>query len=166
MDDETRAAFLPGAVLGDWVPERLFVEFIDSLWKIASVGKSDASFLRWIDIVTDRGFGEARELFTSLASPVFLLRRAQELWRFEHSTGTLTYARLSTESARLTLRDHPFLETEATRTGIAEAFRHIIHLTGAHDVTETHEVSPEGHLHVVIAWTEGAPGAGADPDAS
>ena len=154
LDDESRAAFQPDATLAEWMPERIFVAFIDALWEVASGGRVDANFLRWVDVVNENGFGHAREVFTSLASPDLLLRRAQELWSFEHSSGTLIYARLGPQSARLTLRDHPFVETEATRTAISEAFRHVIHLTGARDVTESHETTREGFLHVVIAWTE------------
>lgn len=158
VDDETRAVFRPDAILAEWIPEKYFVDFINALWAVARGEKADAKFLRWVDIVTDRGFAEARELFTSLGGPLFVLRRAQELWSYEHSTGTLVHAPLGMQSARLTLRDHPFLETEATRDAISEAFRYVVQLTGASGVTESHALTSDGYLHVVLAWTDPAAG--------
>jgi hypothetical protein len=152
LDDETRDVFRVGAVLPEWVPERFFTAFIDALANTVSGDLADAAFLRWVDVVIERGFAEARELFTSLGGPLFVLRRAQELWSLDHSTGTLVHTPLGMESARLTLRDHPFLETEATRAAISEAFRYIIQLTGVRGVTESHELTADGQLHVVISW--------------
>jgi hypothetical protein len=154
LDDETRDIYRVGAELPEWVPERFFTAFIDALASAVSGDLTNAAFLSWVDIVIDRGFGESRGLFTSLANPFFVLRRAQELWNSEHTTGTLVNAPLGTHSARLTLRDHPLLTTAATRAALAESFRHIIQMTGVHDVTETHEFTSDGHAHVVIAWTE------------
>jgi hypothetical protein len=154
LDDETRDVFRVGAVLPEWVPERFFTAFIDALASAVNGDLADAAFLRWVDIVIDRGFGESRGLFTSLANPFFVLRRAQELWNSEHTTGTIVNAPLGTNSTRLTLRDHPLLGSAATRAALAESFRHIIQMTGVHDVTETHEFTSDGHLHVVIAWTD------------
>ncbi|MEO7111688.1 MAG: hypothetical protein ABI183_14705 [Polyangiaceae bacterium] len=161
LDDETRDVFRVGAVLPEWVPERFFTAFIDALASAVSGDLTNAAYLRWVDIVIDRGFGESRGLFTSLANPFFVLRRAQELWNSEHTTGTLVNAPLGTHSTRLTLRDHPLLGTAATRAALAESFRHIIQMTGAHEVTATHEFTSDGHLHVVIGWSEPTP---ADPN--
>lgn len=154
LDDETREAFRVGAVLPEWVPERFFTAFIDALASEVSGDLANAAFLRWVDIVIDRGFGESRGLFTSLANPFFVLRRAQELWNSEHTTGTLVNAPLGTHSTRLAVRDHPLLGTAATRAALAESFRHVIQMTGVHDVTETHEFTSDGHLHVVITWAD------------
>src|SRR6185312_2989640 len=109
-----------------WVPERFFIEWILGVWNGPCGGSDLEGFARWVDVVTDRGFGEARELLMSLGSPFLLLRRANELWHYEHSGGKLTFAPIDPQTARLSLRDHPFIDLEPSRVAIAEAFRYIL----------------------------------------
>lgn len=158
ISETSRAAFLPGAVVADWMPQRLFVEWIVALWDGPSGQRDSAEFRRWVDVVTDRGFAEARELFMSLGSPFPVLRRANELWHYEHTHGKVTFAPLDARSGRLSLRDHPFTEHESTRVAICEAFRHIMVLTGAGGATETHAVDDAGVLQVVLSWSDPLPG--------
>ncbi|MEO6420855.1 MAG: hypothetical protein ABIP39_15690 [Polyangiaceae bacterium] len=158
VGEESRAALTPGAVNAEWVPERIFVECIIALWEGPCGRRDSADFRRWVDVVTDRGFAEARELLISLGSPFLVLRRANELWHYEHSHGKLTFAPLDARSARLSLRDHPFIDHESSRVAMGEAFRYIIALSGAADVTETHSVDAAGVLQVILAWREPLPG--------
>lgn len=154
LDDEMRDTYRAEAVLPEWIEERFFTVFIDALADAVGGDLSNADFIRWVDIVMERGFGESRGLFTSLANPFFVLRRAQELWNSEHTTGILVNAPLGTHSARLTVRDHPLLGSPATRAALTESFRYVIHMTGAREVTASYELTPDGQMHVVIAWAE------------
>ncbi len=149
---ESRAALAPGAVNAEWVTERIFVEYMIALWNGPCGGRDGEEFRHWVAVVTDRGFAEARELLMSLGSPSLILRHANELWHYEHSHGKLSFAPLDSRSARLSLRDHPFTEHEATRVAICEAFRYIMTLSGAKGATESHAVDDAGVLHVTVAW--------------
>jgi hypothetical protein len=151
LDDEARRVFAVDARVDKWVPERIFMAWMQALW--SSVCREDADELaRWSDRITDRGFGTAQRMLLSLASPWLVLRRADALWHSEHTHGTMVMAPLDTRSARLTLHEHPFLTLDVARAALSEALRYILVLTRAKGVTETHEVAPNGAMHVTLAW--------------
>jgi hypothetical protein len=152
LDAASRAVLEADDLAGTWVPMRHYAAFVEPVWRELCHGRADDAFLHWIDEVTARGWGARRELFTSFANPVLLFRHGQDLWRKEYSTGKVTYAPLGPKKARLTLRDHPFTETEGMRAAIAESIRYIVVLCDAAEVKATHELGKDGALHLTITW--------------
>ncbi len=150
LDPERRALFTdepPPA----WVREADYIEYMTRLWE-GPCNHDAAAFARWVDRLTDRGFGTAQRLLMSLASPWLIVRRAGALWRTEHSHGDLIVTPLGTSGGRFELRDHPFVNTALAASAIAEAFRHIVFRCRVRWATERHALSPDGALFVEIHW--------------
>jgi hypothetical protein len=155
LDAETRAAFEDPASLPEWVPAQLQIAWVTALFDVVCGGREDdESYRRWIDEVTLRGFGQMGELFTSLGSPALVLRRSNDLWHFENSTGKLTYAPVTPTSGRITLRDHPFALGTPMQVAMTEAFRYVLLMCGVAWAAATYEVGRDGALHVNVAWGE------------
>lgn len=133
-----------------WVPERWFIEWYEALVAGPAEGKIDG-LLRFADEVTECGFGRAKRLVISLASPWLICRQAERLWRSEHSHGKVVVARLDASCARISLSEHPFVESEIAAHGIAEAFRYILSLSSAQGATMAHQIDA-GVLHATIRW--------------
>jgi hypothetical protein len=151
LGPEERAIFERGAHVPTWVPERVYVAWMREVWAGPCAG--DAKDLaRWANHVTDRGFGFARRMLMSLASPWLILRRAGDLWRGEHTHGTLAATPLGGTSARFVLSDHPFAEHDFTRLAVSESFRYIIERCHTKWTTQTHERAEDGSLRVLIRW--------------
>ena len=151
LSASTRATFAIDAVVPAWVPERTFMAWMTALWE-GPCNQDQESFARWVRRLNDRGFGTARRLMLSLANPSLILRRADVLWHDEHTHGRMIVAPLDPQCARLTLRDHPFTETELSRAAISEALRHIISRCRVKCATETHSLAKDGSLHIVLSW--------------
>ena len=158
LDAEARAAFEDPTRLPEWVPAHLQIAWGSAiLTSLCGERTDDGSFLRFIAEVTRRGFGQMGELFTSLGSPALVLRRANDLWHFENSSGKLTYAPFTPTSGRLTLRDHPFVVSKAMQVAMTEAFRYVLVMCGVAWATATYELGKDGALHVNIAWGDASP---------
>jgi hypothetical protein len=94
-----------------------------------------------------------RRAFLSFATPVLLAQRAAELWRHDHTHGQLV---LDPDESipgrrRVTLTEHPFVETPLSRTSFAEVMRYVLSLSRARNVRETHALSA-GALVVDLTW--------------
>jgi len=150
MSADDRAVFLPNAAPTKWIPERRYVAFTRALWD-GPCAQDRRELTRWVDRITDRGFGRARRMIMSLASPWIIVRRAGQLWAVEHTHGKLSVSRMEGSSVRFTLTAHPFVEDEVSRHAISEAFRHIIFCCRVKWATETHAHSAEG-LQVDLSW--------------
>ncbi len=150
LGDDERGAFLPGAKLRVWEPDRLLVAWVLAVWE-GPCGRSRPDLARWAGAITGRGFGRARRVLISIASPWTLLRRAEALWRGEHTHGTLTVVPVGSQGARVTLRGHLLAQHAVTRDVMAEAFRYIVQLCWVHEVTETHEHKDDA-VHVLVSW--------------
>ena len=84
-----------------------------------------------------------------------------ELWRHDHTTGTLEIVASLPPSAdgsakggvRARLRDHPFMEGDVARRGITEALRYILSLArGVRRVSATHAMEG-GALSMTFLWS-------------
>jgi hypothetical protein len=87
------------------------------------------------------------------ATPPRLAERAAELWRHEHTHGTLRIesSDAARGDARLALRDHPFVREPLARIAISEGIRTVLSLSRAHNVRERHAVLNEV-LFITLHW--------------
>jgi hypothetical protein len=156
MPKDVRDATLSGRDFADeWVPDAFIAAWCEAVWFAHCEGHAQGEaeiFARYIDRMIDFGFARAQKLLLSLATPPILLRRAPELWRNEFTHGTLTYAPLTIQSGRLTLRDHVLTTGPILRAAIAEALRYAVSLTRTASVKSTHETARDGALHVMVSW--------------
>ncbi|MFT3836460.1 MAG: hypothetical protein QM723_05640 [Myxococcaceae bacterium] len=148
---EHRALFVRGASVPKWIPEAAYVDWLSRLWE-GPLGRDLAELSRWSARITDRGFGTARRVLLSFASPWLILRRAQMLWNAEHDTGTLVATPASKTSSVVVLTGHPFCETEVARAAISEALRHIILRCRVKTVTQAHRPLANGALEITLEW--------------
>jgi hypothetical protein len=97
-------------------------------------------------------FGRVRRAFLRLATPTLLAQRSTELWRREHTRGALTMdSDVSERAAQITLLDHPFTSTFASRIVTGEIFRYIVSLSRVRNVRESHALH-DGALRVRLLW--------------
>jgi hypothetical protein len=120
LDDDALAAFLPQATAQDWLPESTYMTWMHAVWD-GPCAHDAAGFARWVDRVTDRGFGKARGMLMALASPWVILRRANALWRAEHTHGDLAIARVSGRAARFELARHPYVGDPVASAAVSES---------------------------------------------
>lgn len=152
LTDETRHATAPAAASPlAWYPTRYLVEWGNAIFA-GPAGRDEQAFRANIARSTDLGFGRVRRVLMGFATPIILAQRAAELWRHDHTHGTLALENdLPRGLARLTLRDHPFTADPVSRLAIAEVFRHILSRSRANAVRETHAVH-DGVLVVTLHW--------------
>ncbi|MEO8844287.1 MAG: hypothetical protein ABI591_10045 [Kofleriaceae bacterium] len=151
LDPAQRVLFAGGAT-SDWVPETTYMAWTRGVWDGPAARDPDA-LARWVDRLTDRGFGTARRMIMSLASPWVIVRRAGALWRTEHSHGELTVVPHDKHSARFELRDHPFAGDDVAAHAVSEAFRYILFRCRVRTATEQHERTADGALFVELRWS-------------
>lgn len=133
-----------------WVLEQTYIAWTRAVYE-GPARRDAATLARWVDRVTDLGFGKARRMLMSLASPWVIVRRAGALWRGEHSHGDLTSAPLGDNSARFELRDSPYAIDELGASAMSEAFRYILFRCRVKWATEEHRRIDDA-LHVELRW--------------
>jgi hypothetical protein len=136
-----------------WYPTRYLLD-----WNVALLDgparQDEQAFRRCVARSIDLGFGRVRRAFLAFATPDRLAQRASELWRHEHSQGELSIesdAAPVERTARLALRDHPFITTALSRLATAEVFRYILSLSRARNVRESHALHGDA-LRITLRW--------------
>lgn len=155
LPEETRAATTgPAFTLLSWYPTRYVMDW--DVAKMAGPARGDeAAFRRSVTRSIDLGFGRIRRALLSFATPVLIAERAAELWRHDHTHGLLSVdsAERSQGHARVTLTDHLFTTTPLARMAFAEVTRHVLSLSRARNVRESHDPSGDGDaLVITLTW--------------
>jgi len=145
---EAEEAFVERAPL--WVPERVVVAWCFALWE-GPADRKRPGYVAWLHRHMDLSFGRVRKWLIGLASPHKLVEMAGNVWRRDHSHGTLSGA-ADGKRAVFTLHDHPYVDTPQARASIAEVYRYSVELTRAQNVTETHALVAPGTLEVRVRW--------------
>jgi hypothetical protein len=153
LPDETRAATTgPTFNSLSWYPSRYVLDW--DVAKMEGPARGDEqAFLLSVDRGTDLGFGRVRRAFLSFATPILLARKSAELWRHDHTHGTLSVDSTARAEgrARVTLVGHPFVTTALSRQAFSEVLRYILSLSRARNVRESHAMSGES-LVVALSW--------------
>jgi hypothetical protein len=140
VSSDNRAATIdrPASPL-EWYPERFLCEWHEAAWR-GPAQMDDAELCRVIDRRVDLGFGRVRKALLGLVGPEGVMRRAGELWRHDHTHGTLAVtADATARTATGTLTDHLYFEIPIARRAAAETFRYIVQLSrGVKNARETH----------------------------
>jgi hypothetical protein len=144
----------PGLVPIVWYPTRYLLEWNAALMDGPAQGDENA-FRRCVARSIDLGFGRVRRAFLVFATPKLLAKRAADLWRHDHTHGTLTRSErdLPPRTARFLLEDHLFVKAPVDRLAIAEVLRHVLSLSHANDVRETHAMQGNA-LAITLRWGE------------
>jgi len=136
--------------LPDWIPVEDLVAWHHAVWH--GPAKRDEALMLWhARLTVDHGFGRVKRLMVAALSPHGLAARVAPLWRAEYSTGRLQTLALDERSVQLSLSEHTYVEVPLMRVIITEAYRHILSMTRAKNVTAVHAVR-DGSLLVTLRW--------------
>jgi hypothetical protein len=135
-----------------WYPTRYLVEWHAAMMD-GPAGNDEAAFRRGVARSIDFGFGRVRRVLLSIATPMLLAERAAVLWRHENTHGVLAVdtSGRAEGKGRVTLTGHPFVRTPLSRKAFAEVLRHILSLSRAQNVRESHAATGEA-LVVALTW--------------
>jgi|SRR5579883_2247695 len=154
LPDDARAATIDERVLPvSWLPTRFTVDWMEAVWE-GPARRDDGALCAFIDRSIELGFGRMRTFFLRLQSVERMTQRAPEMFRYQHSHGTLTAALRGPTSSVVTLRDHPYVRHPVARRATGEVYRHIVVLSGKKDVRETHGLEGPDTLSVRLSWSE------------
>jgi hypothetical protein len=154
LPEETRAVTTgPSFTTLSWYPTRYVLDW--DVAKMAGPARGDeAAFRRSVTRTIDLGFGRIRRSLLSFATPTMMAERAAQLWRHDHTHGELS---VDTSGRReghavATLRGHPFATTPLGRMAFAEVIRHVLSLSRARNVRESHAPGGGDALVVTLTW--------------
>jgi hypothetical protein len=152
VSDAARRAIVDAIVLpGDWIPEALFIEVYEALFR-ERLESDEARLASFVGDAIGMGWGRVKRALVAMATPEILWRRAGSLWREEHTTGTLR-ATLAERQATITLEDHAYADSNVTRRVHAESMRYIISLSRVKNAKATHGLDGRRNLVVRVTWS-------------
>lgn len=151
IPSEVRAATVDNLVIvGEWQPERYVMAWYEAV--MSGPCKGDRSmFHTFIDRMMDAGFGTVRKLLLQLASPEHFADKAAELWRHDHTHGTLSLTPLDTTGFLMVLEDHPYTTTLVSRLAVTEIYRYAGQLTRVKSVSARSALAGNA-LHVTLRF--------------
>ena len=152
MPADARRETIDAVVLSaEFLPEEYVLAWYEAAFDGPAAGQN-TEYFRFLDKMLDHGFGRVRRFLLGIAmSPVDVFPKCAELWRHDHTHGTLSFELTGRTSVTFTLRDHPYLGTPLARASIAEILRYVVALCRARGVMSTHSL--EGNaLLVRITW--------------
>jgi hypothetical protein len=150
---ETRAATSGvGFIPIDWYPTRHIMKWGAAILDGPAFG-DEIAFTQCVSRSVELGFGLVQRAFLVIATPTRLAARAADLWRHEHTHGTLTIETSDAAGghARLALREHPFVGEPLARIAISEGIRTVLSLSRARNVRESHAVLGDA-LFITLHW--------------
>jgi hypothetical protein len=146
---EATAGLMP---IDEWIPEEFIVAWAQATWE-GPAQRNETEYRAFVSLTIKHGFGRVKKLLLRMMAPAQIAPRAPELWRGEHTTGSLDVEVLGPNHMRARLNDHPYVETPLLRLAVAEAFRAVVALTRAANVVETHP--PRGApLLITLRWDD------------
>jgi hypothetical protein len=136
-----------------WYPTTHLVEWYTAVLGASGAARGEVSrFHSFLHRTTDLGFGRVRRTLLGLFGPDAIVGRAAELWRHDHTTGTIDVVERQPNGVRAILRDHPFLTTQTAQGAISETIRDILsRARGVRRVTAAHTVQ-NGVLELRYTW--------------
>ncbi len=150
LPPDARAATAGLIPLDEWVAESFLIAWAEAVWG-GPAKMNEAAMRRYVSAAIMQGFGQVRRFFLQMVTPEAAARRVPELWRQEHTTGTLEAEIVRDGVGRVVLSDHPYVETPLMRMAIAEAIRCSLSLTRASTVNERHAHRGR-QLRIELTW--------------
>jgi hypothetical protein len=153
LPPETRARTAGADFIAiEWYPTRYIMQWGAAILDGPAFG-DEVAFTRCVSRSVELGFGIVQRVFIAFATPTRLAARAADLWRHEHTHGTLTIesSDAARGDARLSLRDHPFVGEPLARIAISEGIRTVLSLSRANNVRERHVIIDDA-LFITLKW--------------
>jgi hypothetical protein len=136
--------------LPEWIPLEDLVAWHLAAWR-GPAKRDEPTMTQHARLTVDQGFGRVKRFVISLLTPEALAARVVPLWRDEYSTGRLETVSVDARSVQLALSDHAYVEIPLMRYIISEAYRYILSMTRAQNVTVTHALR-DASLLVTLRW--------------
>lgn len=141
------AGFAP---MPEWLPLGDLIAWHMAVWN--GRARQDWEIMaRHARLTIDQGFGRVYRLMIAALTPQLLAQRVGRLWRDEYTTGQLETLSIDAVSVRLRLSDHAYVGIPLMCNVISEAYRHVLSMTRARNVTVTHDVRAAA-LFVNLRW--------------
>jgi hypothetical protein len=134
----------------DWLPLDDLIAWHMTVWN-GPAARDVAVMTRHARLTVDQGFGRVKKFVIGAMSPEFLTTRVVSLWDDEYTTGRLQASSATPHVIELALSDHAYVEIPLMRLIISEAFRHILSMTRARNVTVVH-ARRDASLVVTLRW--------------
>jgi hypothetical protein len=150
---DTRASTAgPEFIAIEWYPTRHIMKWGAAILDGPAFG-DEVAFTRCVSRSVELGFGVVQRVFLAFATPTRLAAKAADLWRHEHTHGTLAIesSDAARGDARLSLRGHPFVDEPLARIAISEGIRTVLSLSRASNVRERHVVLGDA-LFITLHW--------------
>lgn len=136
--------------LPEWLPLDDLIAWHVAVWD-GPAKQEETVMARHARLTVDQGFGRVKRVVIAALSPHALAARVGPLWRDEYSTGQLQTIATDERSVQLSLRDHKYVELPLMRFVITEAYRHVLSMTRARNVTAAYAVH-DAALNVLLRW--------------
>ncbi|HET8935542.1 MAG TPA: hypothetical protein VFN67_18970 [Polyangiales bacterium] len=133
-----------------WIPLDDLIAWHVAVWN-GPAQQDEVVMTRHARLTVDQGFGRVKRVMIAALSPHGLAARVGPLWREEYSTGRLETLALDEHSVQLLLTQHKYVEIPLMRLIIVEAYRHVLGMTRARDVTASYALV-DGALRVILRW--------------
>ena len=88
-----------------------------------------------------------------LLTPDTLAEKTGDLWSTFHTTGELVLEARTDGTARLAIRNHPFVDDAVSRKVMAIMTRHMLARSRAKNVRESHDLRAPGHMVIQVTWS-------------
>ena len=154
LDGDSRDEFVRDVTPNrEWIPARHLIAWSFAVWE-GPANRQREPMAELVRRQWDLSFGVVRKLLLHMASPSAIVARLPQIWKQDHTAGTLE-AVLDDGGSGATLRmsDTPFIETPQARAGMAEIYRHAFAQTRARNVTETHALEAPNRMVLRLRWT-------------
>jgi hypothetical protein len=148
---DARSALLDAIILPvSWYPETYFQACSDVVWTALARG-DDAAFDAYIHGSIDHLWSRVHRVIMGLTTPQRLARRAPDMWRHDHTHGTLE-AELRESDGTVRVIGYPYSRTGIMARGQAEALRYILSHARVKEVRVEHELDEQGTFVARLRW--------------
>jgi hypothetical protein len=138
-------------IVKEWLPEDYVMQWYGAAWE-GPAHRDRQAFLTFIDRMMDHGFGRVRKFLISFASVQMAITKVPELWRHDHTHGSVSARLISDREYVATLVDHVYITTPISRLAITEIYRHATSMfRGIEEPVASHSFEPN-RLDMRVSW--------------
>ncbi|MGO8999363.1 MAG: hypothetical protein ACLQVI_39055 [Polyangiaceae bacterium] len=151
LDADARRALLDDIILPvSWYPETYFEACNEIVWSALARG-DDEAFDAYVRGSIDHLWSRLHRVIMGLTTPPRLARRAPDMWRHDHTHGSLE-VELRESEGTVRVRGYPYARTGIMGRGQTEALRYILSHARVKTVRATHELDDQGNFTAILAW--------------
>ena len=152
LPPDVRRALLDEIILPvSWYPETHFQACNEVVWEALARG-DDAAFDAYVHGSIDHLWSRVHRVLMGLTTPHRLARRAPDMWRHDHTHGTLD-VELRESDGTVRVQGYPYARDGIMGRGQTEALRYILSHARVHEVRATHAIDEQGTFVATLSWS-------------